>query len=103
MCLFILEQIIYFPFFGRCQEKTWQTDLPTTSIIICFHNEGRAALLRTVVRYINSFNVHLHMTVSYVFPSVLYFYKIFVIYTNVAERNYGIWCSLSAIILGLTV
>ena len=37
---------------SRCQQQTWKTDnLPTTSIIICFHNEGRAALLRTVIRY----------------------------------------------------
>jgi hypothetical protein len=35
----------------RCQSKSWPRDLPTTSVIICFHNEGRAALLRTVVRW----------------------------------------------------
>ena len=61
--LSILEQIIHFSLFNRCQEKTWQTDLPTTSIIICFHNEGRAALLRTVVRYIY----------QYIFPPVFKF------------------------------
>ncbi|CAB4027627.1 Polypeptide N-acetylgalactosaminyltransferase 2, partial [Paramuricea clavata] len=34
---------------SQCQSKSWPSDLPTTSVIICFHNEGRAALLRTVV------------------------------------------------------
>ncbi|XP_068683019.1 polypeptide N-acetylgalactosaminyltransferase 2-like [Montipora foliosa] len=36
---------------SECQARSWKTDLPTTSIIICFHNEGRAALLRTVIRW----------------------------------------------------
>lgn len=70
--MLFLEQIIHFLLFDRCQEKTWQTDLPTTSIIICFHNEGRAALLRTVVRYLLYFifsvvlsNVFMHIQVNY--------------------------------------
>ena len=41
---------IHFLFVCRCQHKSWPHDLPTTTVIICFHNEGRAALLRTVVR-----------------------------------------------------
>lgn len=34
---------------SQCKSMSWLSNLPTTSVIICFHNEGRAALLRTVV------------------------------------------------------
>ncbi|CAG5132930.1 unnamed protein product [Candidula unifasciata] len=34
--------------FERCREKTYPTDLPSTSLIICFYNEALSALLRTV-------------------------------------------------------
>jgi len=42
-------------FYFRCRNIRYDTDLPTTTIIICFHNEGRAALLRTVVRFVYLF------------------------------------------------
>ncbi|XP_065660780.1 polypeptide N-acetylgalactosaminyltransferase 2 isoform X3 [Hydra vulgaris] len=42
-----------------CRKKSYDKNLPTTTIIICFHNEGRAALLRTVVSALNKSPEHL--------------------------------------------
>lgn len=32
----------------RCAKKTYPTELPVASVVICFYNEAFSALLRTV-------------------------------------------------------
>ncbi|KAK1333608.1 hypothetical protein QTO34_005993 [Cnephaeus nilssonii] len=36
-----------------CKDKTCPTDLPGTSVVICFYNEALSALLRTVHRVLD--------------------------------------------------
>ncbi len=39
-------------FASRCKQREYRTDLPTTSIVIVYHNEGNSTLLRGLVSII---------------------------------------------------
>ncbi|XP_023495800.1 polypeptide N-acetylgalactosaminyltransferase 11 isoform X3 [Equus caballus] len=46
--LLILPQQCFWCRCNRCKDKSYPTDLPVASVVICFYNEALSALLRTV-------------------------------------------------------
>lgn len=60
------KQLQYYNNIRRCRSQSYELDeLPVTSVIICFHNEARSALLRTVMRYVCMYHIT-HITYTWI-------------------------------------
>ena len=61
MCPLVIltHLLIMFPLFSRCKTRTYEHDLPTTSIIIPYFDEWPSVLIRSLYSIVNRTPRHL--------------------------------------------